>query len=300
MDDHNEDHDRKRRCAPNRKGPWREPERAFGPKRPGGAERGVAEAYRVCDEYMRRGHHEAHHHQREPVTDDWNHWNDPHNINNAMRYYSHFLNMMMFPFVRGAQLFWDMNACLPGAANPFMRAHPRHPHPCHEAWRPHPPEPCATWHAHEPAHEPVCESDEWPHDDDCDFQEPEEWPDPFEPAAAKAPPCEPVCRIEGVVLIGFTLIEPSPQRAPEPRPEARGTLHLHTDPGTPTLKMFAMDAQQPALEIDACFFGRVENKLVLSLVLHPRKAKPGTYHGLIIDADTREQAGTLEIVVTNG
>jgi hypothetical protein len=105
------------------------------------------------------------------VTADWSHWNDPQNLTNAMRYYSHLLNLWMWPWVRWTQMVWDMNPWLPGAANPFMRAH-RHPaHPGHEAWRPCPPEPVATWHVDDPAGE----IDTW-----GSFQQPEEWPDPFE------------------------------------------------------------------------------------------------------------------------
>jgi hypothetical protein len=338
MHEDDDNHDHESRQPPCRTGPSRQPFGGWSQSEYGGAGSGVEDAYRVCDDYMRRGHSEAshyhghghyghagyghhghhgHHGHAYPAMSDWNHWNDPHNVNNAMRYYSHFMNMWMAPFVRLAQSSWDMNPWFPGAGNPFMQAYSSPPHPCREAWRPHPPEPCGEpWYADEGAPPPEwCEpppgesapdqpkkpGTKKPSADDPamlqplspaaptqersgtrpdarrtdDFHEPEEWPDPFASPILK-------CGIDAIVLSS------TPQTV-------RGTLRLHTNVAVPMLNMLGATEGDP-LRFRTAFFSRLGNQVVLSVDLD---WNPGTYHGLVLDEVTKQQAGTVEIVVSS-
>lgn len=68
----------------------------------------------------------------------------------------------------------------------------------------------------------------------------------------------------------------------------------------PKLVLVAVESGE-TLVLNSAFFNRVNGTMVLSLDVELSvNTKDGIYHGLILDADTNEQAGTVQIVVARG
>lgn len=71
---------------------------------------------------------------------------------------------------------------------------------------------------------------------------------------------------------------------------------MHTDVPAPTLAMLDKAEDCQDLPFRSCFFSRLGGQVVLSVDI---AWSAGTYHGLVLDGVTKQQAGTVEFVVSN-
>jgi hypothetical protein len=288
------------------------------PNPSGPLEAGVAAAYRLIEDYMRRGRDEA---QKQyarfwprgpgparpgespfwggpgPVCGpgsngadagspgpgtSFNSWNDPYNVNNAIRAWFDMCAMWMMPFVNMAQRTWDDYPFFFGAANPVM--HPRPPgpwpnDPCEPGWMPAQPE----------------RSEEWVFTPDGDTNDDGDASsgssavrnaseNRYTPAPAPEPGGHDPAFTTEVLIQSKRLV---------------GTLSLHRRAPKMALRMLG-DSDQAPLKLKSALFSNTGTTVVLYVDVDVEGREAGVYLGAVVDADTGGSCGLLELRLARG